>query len=410
MPLRAHQEGIKFMPKTSKRSQLIPASPIRRLVPFADSAKEKGVHVHHLNIGQPDIETPQAMMDAYRNFDDAVLAYGPSAGLPELRKAVSQYFHRVGDPVSPEQVFVTTGGSEALVFAFAAVADHGDEILVPEPFYANYNGFAAMLDVHVKPITTRAENGFHLPNEEEIVQAIGPKTRAIALANPGNPTGTVYTSEELEMLGKIATEHDLYLISDEVYREFVYDGAIFRSALSLPCADERVIVTDSVSKRFSACGARIGFAVTKNPELADAFTRMGFARLCPATIAQKAAVAAYQLEPNYFDPIIQEYQLRRDVLVEGLSQIEGLGLYRPEGAFYTVVQLPVEDANHFCQWLLTDFALDNETVMMAPAAGFYASEGLGQNEARIAYVLNVGALKKAINIIRESLVQYPGRN
>jgi len=397
------------MPSLSKRAQRIPASPIRRLVPFADQAKAKGIHVHHLNIGQPDIETPAAMMDAFRKFDEPVLAYGPSAGLPELREAVANYFCRVGDPVKPEQVFVTTGGSEALVFAFAAVADPGDEILVPEPFYANYNGFAAMLDVNVKPITTRAENGFHLPTDEEIIASIGPRTKAIALANPGNPTGTVYTPEEMERLGRLIEAHDLYLISDEVYREFVYEGAKFKSALSLSCASKRVIVTDSVSKRFSACGARIGFAVTKNDELADAFTRMGFARLCPATIAQKAVIAAYQLEPSYFDPVIEEYQKRRDILVDGLSSIDGVGTYRPEGAFYTVIRLPVDDADRFCRWLLTDFSHAGETVMMAPAAGFYASQDLGHQEARIAYVLNTEALKKSVNILAAALVEYPGR-
>jgi aspartate aminotransferase len=397
------------MPSISKRAQRIPASPIRRLVPFADQAKSRGIHVHHLNIGQPDIQTPTVMMDAFRNFDDRVLAYGPSAGLPELRAAVANYFCRVGDPVKPEQVFVTTGGSEALVFAFAAVADHGDEILVPEPFYANYNGFATLLGIQVKPITTRADNGFHLPSDEEIAAAIGPKTKAIALANPGNPTGTVYTPEEMERLARLIEAKDLYLISDEVYREFVYEGAQFKSALSLDCAPQRVIVTDSISKRFSACGARIGFAVTKNEALADAFTRMGFARLCPATVAQRAAIAAYQLDPTYFDPVIEEYQKRRDVLVDGLEAIEGVGTYRPEGAFYTVINLPVDDADRFCQWLLTDFSHDGETVMMAPASGFYASEGLGKQEARIAYVLHAEALKRSVNILAAALVEYPGR-
>jgi len=398
------------MPTISKRASRIPASPIRRLVPFADQAKANGIHVHHLNIGQPDIETPPAMMDGFRNFNEAVLAYGPSAGLPELREAVAQYFCRVGDPVSAEQVFVTTGGSEALVFAFAAVADSGDEVIVPEPFYANYNGFATMLDVQLKPLTARAEDGFHLPTDEQIISAIGPRTKAIALANPGNPTGTVYTPEEMERLGKIAEAHDLYIISDEVYREFVYQGAQFKSALSLSCASERVIVTDSISKRFSACGARIGFAVTKNEALADAFTRMGFARLCPATVAQRAAIAAYQLEPSYFDPVIAEYQKRRDVLVDGLEKIEGVGTYRPEGAFYTVISLPIDDADRFCRWLLTDFSHEGETVMMAPASGFYASEGLGLKEARIAYVLNAEALEKSVNILAHALVQYPGRS
>jgi aspartate aminotransferase len=386
------------MPKISNRAARIPASPIRRLVPYADQAKAKGVHVYHLNIGQPDIETPPAMMEAFSSFKEPVLAYGPSAGLPELREAVADYFCRVGDPVSAEQVFVTTGGSEALLFAFAAVADPEEEILVPEPFYANYNGFAEMLGIRVKPITTRVETGFHLPPDEEIIAAITDKTRAIALANPGNPTGTVYTPDEIERLGKIAEAHDLYLISDEVYREFVYRGAQFKSALSLACAKERVIVTDSISKRFSACGARIGFVITRNEALADAFTRMGFARLCPATVAQSAAVAAYRINPDYFEPIIAEYEKRRDVLVAGLAEIKGVRAYQPEGAFYAVIQMPVDDADRFCRWLLTDFSKNKETVMMAPAEGFYATEGMGRQEARIAYVLKA-----------EALVQYPGR-
>lgn len=387
----------------------MPSSPIRRLVPFANEAKARGVHVHHLNIGQPDIETPRAMIDAFRSFDDTVLAYGPSEGLPELRAAVAAYFERMGEKVSAEQVFVTTGGSEALAFAFAAVADPGEQILVPEPFYANYNGFAALLGVSVAPVTTSSQDGFHLPSDEEIEAAIGPKVRAIALANPGNPTGAVYSADEMTRIGRIAEKHDLFIISDEVYREFVYDAQTeFVSALSLDCADERVIVTDSISKRFSACGARIGFLVTRNEAAANVVRRMCFARLCPPTVAQRAAIAGYALDPSYFEPVIEEYRRRRDALVAGLNAIDGVHTYEPEGAFYTIITLPVDDADHFCRWLLSDFSYEGETVMMAPASGFYATPGLGQSEARIAYVLEVEALKKSVKIIEEALRRYPG--
>ena len=397
------------MPKPSRRAASVPASPIRRLVPHADAARARGVHVHHLNIGQPDIPTPKVMLDAFRSFDEPVLAYGPSAGLPALRAAVAAYFARHGTPVEPEQVFVTTGGSEALTFAMAAVTDPGDEILVPEPYYANYGGFAAMLGARIQPLATSADTGFHLPPDDVIEATISPRTKAILLANPGNPTGTVYTSEEMERLSVIAEAHDLYIISDEVYREFVYDGGTLRGALSLPRADERVIITDSISKRFSACGARIGFVVSRNEALCSSFTRMGFARLCPATVAQHAAIAGYALDPSYFDPVIEEYQNRRDVLVKGLQSIAGVQTYVPEGAFYTVVILPVDDADTFCKWLLTDFQHDGQTVMMAPASGFYTTPKLGKHEARIAYVLKADALAKSTEILEHALEVYPGR-
>jgi aspartate aminotransferase len=290
----------------------------------------------------------------------------------------------------------------------AAVADMNDEIVVPEPFYANYAGFAALLGIRIAPVITRAENGFHLPPDGAIEAAVNPRTRAILLANPGNPTGTVYTPDEIERLGKIAERHDLYLISDEVYREFVYDGARFRSALSLPCAADRVIITDSISKRFSACGARIGFAISRNAAVCEALQRLCYARLCPPTVAQRVAIAGYRLAPSYFDPVIAEYQLRRDTLVAGLNAIPGVHTYKPEGAFYTIVTLPVEDADDFCRWLLTDFSHRGETVMMAPASGFYATAGLGKNEARIAYVLNVAALERSLETLSAALGVYPG--
>ena len=384
----------------------MPASPIRRLVPFADAARARGVHVHQLNIGQPDIPTPRPMIEAYQKYEDKVLAYGPSQGLPELRQAVSQYYERVGVPVATEGICVTFGGSEALQFALAAVADPGDEVVVPEPFYANYAGFANMLGVVLKPVRARAEDGFHLPSNEDFESVISSRTRAIIFTSPGNPTGTVFTPEEMGRLGALAEKHDLALISDEVYREFAYEGVKVTSALSLPCASERVIVIDSVSKRYSACGARVGFALTRNERFADVFMRMCFARLCPATVDQLAAVAAFSTPQSYFDEVVAEYQRRRDVLVKGLNNIEGVSTYKPEGAFYTIATLPVEDIDHFAQWLLTDFELEKETVMMAPATGFYSTPGLGKKEARIAYVLEVPALERSVRILDAALKQY----
>jgi len=398
------------MPKISRRAAGIPASPIRRLVPFANEAKGRGVHVHHLNIGQPDIPTPPTMLDAFRKYDEPVLAYGPSVGLPRLRELVAEDFTKHGvEGIGADNVFVTTGGSEALSFAMTAVAEPGDEILVPEPYYANYGGFAAVLGIRLQPLATSADTGFHLPPDDVIEATISPRTKAILLANPGNPTGTVYTPEELDCLAVLAEAHDLFIISDEVYRDFVYDGGKLKSALTLPRAEERVIVTDSISKRFSACGARVGFVVTKNEQLADSFLRMGFARLCPATVAQHVAIAGYELDSAYFAPVIAEYQSRRDLLVEGLRSIAGVHTYKPEGAFYTVVILPVDDSDVFCKWLLTDFSHKDETVMMAPASGFYATPGLGKHEARIAYVLEGGALKRAVDVLGAALDVYPGR-
>lgn len=395
------------MAAPSKRAGLMPASPIRRLVPYADAAKKRGVHVHHLNIGQPDIATPAGMIEAYRSYSDTVLAYGPSQGLPELRAAVAGYFERLGIGVRPDEVSVTVGGSEAVSFALHTVADEGDEVVVSEPFYANYLGFGIMAGVKVRAVPATAEDGFHLPPDEAFERVIGPKTKAIILCSPGNPTGTVYTREELERLGHLAEKHDLFLISDEVYREFAYDGVKVTSALELPCAKDRVIVVDSVSKRYSACGARVGFVIAKNPAVNDAIMRMCFARLCPATVDQLAAIAAYQTPQSYFDEVVAEYQRRRDVLVDGLNAIDGVRTYRPEGAFYTVVRLPVEDADHFSEWLLTSFEHEGQTVMMAPASGFYGTPGLGRQEARIAYVLKVADLEASVRTLRVALERYP---
>lgn len=396
------------MPRISQRAEHLPASPIRKLVPIADAAKARGIHVHHLNIGQPDVLTPRSMIEAYHAYDDPVLAYGPSQGLPALRRAVAEYYARLGHSILSDDVNVTVGGSEALQFAFAAVANPGDNIVVSEPFYANYNGFAQILGVELRPVAASAADGFHLPPDAAFERVISDRTRAIVFTSPGNPTGTVYTRDEIERLGRIAERHDLFLISDEVYREFVYGAAPATSALSLPNAAERVIVIDSVSKRYSACGARVGFVISKNKTLNDAFMRMGFARLCPATVDQAAAVAAFTTKKSYFDHVVEEYRQRRDTLVEGLNGIAGVRTYLPEGAFYTIVTLPVVDADHFCSWLLSDFSHEGETVMMAPASGFYATPGLGKSEVRIAYVLEVPKLRRSAAILRVALAAYTG--
>jgi aspartate aminotransferase len=384
----------------------MPASPIRKLVPYADQAKARGIHVHHLNIGQPDIETPEAMVHAYQRYNDRVLAYGPSQGLPELRKRVAAYYEKHRLPIRADEVNVTVGGSEALQFAFAAVADVGEQIVVQEPFYANYAGFAVSAGVELVAVTAEAKGGFHLAPDEAFEKVIGPKTRAIVFTSPGNPTGTVFSKAEMERLERLANAHDLYLISDEVYREFAYDGVEVTSALSLASADRRVIVVDSVSKRYSACGARVGFVITRNPELNDAFMRMCFARLCPATVDQLAAIAAYETPQSYFDRVVQEYEKRRDVLVAGLNSIPGVSTYKPEGAFYTIVTLPVEDADDFAKWMLTDFEHQRETVMIAPGSGFYVTPDRGRHEARIAYVLGVPELERSIEILRRALARY----
>lgn len=397
------------MPKLSRRAHAMPASPIRRLVPFADAAKARGVHVHHLNIGQPDIATPRGMIEAYQRYDEAVLAYGPSQGLPELREAVAAYFQDLGFDIAAEHVSTCFGGSEAVRFAFDAVLDPGDEVLVSEPFYANYAGFAVSSGVRVVPVPASAADGFHLPPDADFEARITARTKAIVCCSPGNPTGTVYSREEMERLGRLAEKHDLVIISDEVYREFAYDGVEVTSALALPCADDRVVVVDSVSKRYSACGARVGFVITRNAEIGDAVMRMCFARLCPATVDQLAAIAAYRTPKSYFEQVVAEYTKRRDVLVAGLNAIDGVHTYRPQGAFYTVATFEVEDCDHFAQWLLTDFSHEGETVMMAPASGFYGTPGLGKDQARIAYVLEVPALEKSVRVLEAAMKVYPGR-
>lgn len=392
----------------SRRAVIMQESPIRRLAPLMVEARKRGIRIHHLNIGQPDIPTPAPYLEAVSAFRERerVLAYGPSDGLPELRQAVAEYFHRFGIQLDSREVMITSGGSEAALFAFNIVADHGDEIVVPQPFYTNYNGFAAMAGVRLVPVTTRAEDGFRLPPREVLERAIGPRTRAILVCSPNNPTGTILTAEELEVLADLAVRHDLFLIGDEVYKEFAYDGLRHKSLLELPEVEERVIVLDSVSKRFSACGARVGALISRNRKVMEAALKLGQARLCPPTIEQVGAVAAYRMDPSYFDPIRSEYQSRRDALYEGLTAHPGVLLRKPPGAFYMIVRLPLSDTDHFARWLLSEWQVDGETVMVAPGDGFYATPGLGQNEIRVAYVLEVPKLKRASQILLAGMERY----
>ena len=393
----------------SQRGRQMPSSPIRRLVPYADQAIEKGKHVYHLNIGQPDIHTPDSFLNPIKNLDMPVVAYGPSAGLTSLRKKMAEYYARHDIHLDYEEILITTGGSEAIIFALMAICDPGDEIIIPEPFYTNYNGFAVEAGVRVVPITSTIENDFQLPAIESIREKISDRTRAIMICNPNNPTGYVYSREELEALRQIVLENDLFLLSDEVYREFVYDGQTHTSVMHLKGIEDRTIMLDSVSKRYSACGARIGMLASKNKEVINAALKFGMARLCPPTIEQVATEAGVDTPQSYFDEVIREYTERRDVMVKMLREIPGVVAPNPKGAFYLVVKLPVDDADRFAQWLLTDFDVDNETVMVAPANGFYSTPGLGKDEVRIAYVLNVEDIKKAMNILRLGLKAYPGR-
>lgn len=396
----------------SQRGALAPASPIRRLAPLADAARERGLTVHPLNIGQPDIATPAAMIEAYRRYDERVLAYAPSDGFRAYREKLAVYYTDVsreggGAPVSAADIVVTVGGSEALLFAIAATCDPGDELLVCEPFYTNYAGFAHLLGVGVRAVTTFATEGFRI-DPARVEAAIGPRTRALCLPTPGNPTGVVLSRAELEALAEVCRRRGLFFICDEVYREFVYDGpegARAPSALSLAGLDEQAIVIDSVSKRYSACGARIGALVTRNKLLREAALRFGQARLSPATVDQYAAMAALDTPPEYFREVVREYRSRRDALVAGLRGI-GVDCATPEGAFYLVAPLPIDDADRFCRFLLERFDLDGETVMLAPASGFYATEGLGRSEARIAYVLDVPRLERSVRILGAAFEAY----
>ncbi len=393
--------------RLSKRGRAMPASPIRKLVPYADRAKQRGVKVYHLNIGQPDIETPTEMMDAYRNVDIRVLAYGPSGGLASYVEALVGYYRGVGIDIEPSQVIVTTAGSEALLFAFKAVADEGDEVIIPEPFYTNYAGFAAMSGMTIVPITTSRETGFALPPRDRVERLVSPRTRAVVFSNPGNPTGVVYRPDELEMLRGLALDHGLFIIADEVYREFIYDRDVeHQSVMNLEGVADRAVMVDSVSKRFSACGARVGCVVCRNPEVMATILKFGQARLCPPTVDQLAAEAALRVPSSYFDGVREEYRKRRDLLCRELNGIPGVECRTPRGAFYTIARLPVDDAERFAVFMLEDFDLDGETVMVAPAAGFYATPGLGRDEVRIAYVLNTDDIARSMKVLRAGLEAY----
>lgn len=390
----------------SKRAREIQASPIRKLMPHAVAAKKRGTKVYHLNIGQPDIPTPQAMIDVYHSFSDKVLAYGPSQGLDVYRDGLVRYYQKYGISLKENQIIVTIAGSEAVTFAMYVTCEVGDEIIVPEPFYTNYNGFATMAGINIKPLLTVAEDGFQLPKDEVIEAAIGPKTRAIMICNPGNPTGTVYSKEDITRLCKIAKKHNLFVISDEVYREFTYDGAKHTSILEIEGMEDLAIMVDSVSKRYSACGARIGCIVSRNAELMAATLKFAQARLCPPTVDQLAANACVELGDEFFGPLISEYKKRRDLVFAELQKIPGIVCVKPQGAFYIVAKLPIENAEDFVIWLLDNFQIDNETVMAAPAEGFYSTPGLGRNELRLAYILNEEDLTKAMNIFRQGFEEY----
>ena len=384
----------------------IQASPIRKLKPFADSAIARGIKVYFINIGQPDIPTPPAVWDAVKNFNEEVLSYGPAQGFLELREAIVDYFSEYRISLNADNIIITVGGSEAVHFAFTAVSDPGGEIIVPEPFYTNYNGFAAFADVSLIPLTLKVEDGFCLPTLEQIESKITSKTKAFLLCSPNNPTGSVYTKEEIERIILLVKKHNLFLISDEVYKEFVYDGTRHISVLEYKDVEDRVIVVDSISKRFSCCGARIGALITRNKDLYEAALKFAQARLCPPTLEQIGALAAYRMDKDYFEPIRKEYQKRRDILFNGLKDIPGIVMSKPKGAFYIDVKLPIKDSEHFAQWMLTDFQMDNQTVMVAPAQGFYATPGKGMDEVRIAYVLKEEDLTRALSVFKAGLVKY----
>jgi len=397
------------MPGLSDRGRTMPPSPIRKLVPFADQAKEKGRHVYHLNIGQPDIHTPENYWRAIENHGRKVLEYGPSAGLTSYRKKLIGYYRSLGIPLELDDIIVTTGGSEAIIFTMLAITDPGDEIIIPEPFYTNYNGFANETAAKIVAITSFIESDFQLPPIDTIREKITGKTRGILICNPNNPTGYVYSREELEALKKIVLEYDLFLMVDEAYRDFCYDGLKHTSVLQIEGLEEKAVLLDSISKRYSACGARIGCVISRNKEISRTALRYAMARLCPPTLEQLGAEAGIDTPKSYFQEVIAEYTERRDVMVKTLNEIPGVLAPKPKGAFYLIARLPVDNADRFAQWLLTDFHINGETTMIAPANGFYSTPGYGEDEVRIAYVLNTGDIKKAMHILGEGLKVYPGR-
>lgn len=398
------------MPKVSKKGELMPPSPIRKLVPYATAAKKRGVKVIHLNIGQPDIETPEVVRTAIKNFDYSVLSYLNSEGSEGYRIKLAKYYYGVGAQIEASEIIETTGGSEALLFGFMATMDPGDEIIIPEPFYANYNGFATAGNITVVPITSNIDNGFALPAIEEFEKKITSKTKAILICNPNNPTGYLYSESELNQLKEIVLKHDLFLFADEVYREFVYDGQVHKSILSMPELNEHAIVVDSISKRYSACGARLGALITKNKDVLSTVLKFAQARLSSPTYSEVAAEAALETPKSYFETVNEEYIQRRDLLISLLNKIDGVFCPKPGGAFYAMAKLPVEDTDHFCQWMLEHFNYNGSTVMMAPAGGFYATAGLGKNEVRIAYVLEKSEIEEASKCLEEGLKAYANRS
>ena len=397
------------MPRLSDKGLSLPPSPIRKLVPYAEEAARHGVKVYHLNIGQPDIPTPQVANDAVKNIHDKIFAYGHSAGLETYRRKLVGYYQSVGIELGYENLLITDGGSEAIFMAMSVCLSEGDEVLIPEPFYANYNGFAVEAGIKVKTIPASIDNDFALPPIEEFDRHITPRTKAILICNPNNPTGYLYSQQELEQLRDIVLKHDLFLICDEVYREFCYDGAKHFSAMNLTGLEQNVIMIDSVSKRYSMCGVRLGTLASRNEEVLDAVLRMGQARLCPPYLAQVAALAALDTPKSYFEEVHDEYMARRDCIVKALNEIEGVYCPTPRGAFYSIVRLPVDDSERFARWLLEEFRYNDRTVMLAPAAGFYGTPGLGRNEVRIAYVLKREDLLAAAECMKEALKVYPGR-
>jgi aspartate aminotransferase len=394
------------MPKISEKAIHMPASPIRKLVPYAEAAKSRGTKIYHLNIGQPDIETPEIMLEAVRNFAPKVIEYSHSAGMESYRRKLAGYYHKHGIDVNHEQILITCGGSEAIEIALMSCLNNGDELLIPEPFYANYNGFSCQADVIVKPIKSVIENGFALPPIAEFQKLITPKTKGIMICNPGNPTGYLYSKEELELLKELVVKYDLFLFSDEVYKEFCYDGAEYTSVMHLTGADNNIILLDSISKRYSACGARIGALITKNAEVMQAALKFAQARLSPPTFGQVGAEAAIDTPQSYFDNVNKEYTARRNFVIEALNKIPGVFCPMPKGAFYCIARLPIDDADKFCQWLLESFSYQNQTIMLAPATGFYSTPGSGKNEVRIAYVLNLEALNNAMICLEKALIEY----
>ena len=394
------------MMKVSNRATVMQASPIRKLIPFANIAKSKGITVYPLNIGQPDIPTPTPIMDAMRKFDAKVLAYSPSQGEDYLVKAFANYYSRININLSPEEILVTTSGSEAIFFAMMAICDVGDEIIVFEPFYTNYGGIATETGVVLKAARTYPETGFHLPTKEKIEELITPKTRGILICNPNNPTGTVYTSKELQQLAEIAEKHNLFLIADEVYREFVYDGQKHTSVMELTNIADKIILVDSISKRYSACGARIGLIASHNKDVMQVVLKFAQARLSSPTIEQVGAKAGIEMDASYFEPILKEYQQRRDTIMAGIKKIPGAICETPGGAFYCIVKLPIDSAENFAKWLLTDFNDKNESVLVAPAQGFYSTPGLGVNEIRLSYVLEVPKLARAMEVLAAAVKEY----